>query len=193
MRTPLGPLLLVLLAIGLAVPAAAAKRSHHVRHKHHARAHTASAASPTHRLGAAHSWTAYTYRDKTGRVCYLIGEPRKVEPTHTRHQQPMVMVTHRPQEHVTNVVSLVENYPLKDGSNVSLDIDGTKFEMFTKGDSAWSRTADLDRTIVDAMMKGKEAVVKGTPKEGKPTTDTYSLVGFSRALKLIDKACKVKR
>ena len=103
------------------------------------------------------------------------------------------MVTHRPGENVANVVSFIQGYPLKEGSDVALDIGGTKFELFTKGDSAWARTAELDKTIVEAMAKGTQVVVTGTPQKGPPTVDTYSLGGFSQALSMIDKACDIKR
>jgi hypothetical protein len=152
-----------------------------------------SAATPTERLGSVEGWTAYSYRDKGGTVCYLAGSPQKSEPAGKKRKQPLAMVTHRPAENAANVVSFVEGYPLKNSSDVSLDIDGTKFDLFTKGDSAWARTSDLDKTIVEAMMKGKQAVVKGTPQNGPPTADTYSLAGLTQAVAMIDKACDVKR
>jgi invasion associated locus B (IalB) protein len=153
----------------------------------------AAAAAPTERLGAVQSWAAYAYNDKSGKVCYLLGTSQKSEPAHGRRKQPVAMVTHRPAEKAANVVSFVEGYPLKEGSDVSLDIDGTKFDLFTKGDGAWARTSELDKTIVEAMAKGKQAVVKGTPLKGPPTTDTYSLAGFAQAVGMIDKACEIKR
>ena len=155
----------------------------------------ASAATPSERLGAAASWAAYAYKEKSGRVCYLAGEPepQKREPAGRKHKHPMAMVTHRPGEKIANVVSFAEGYPLKEGSDVSLDIGGAKFELFTKGDSAWARTAELDKAIVEAMAKGKQAIVKGVSQNGQPTTETYSLAGFAQTLALIDKACEVKR
>src|SRR5438045_8980130 len=36
--------------------------------------------TPAERLGAADAWTAYAYSEKTGKVCYLAGEPKKSEP-----------------------------------------------------------------------------------------------------------------
>jgi hypothetical protein len=153
----------------------------------------ASSAGPAQRLGTAESWTAYVYKDKSGQVCYLAGGPQKSERANAKRKPPTAMVTHRPEEKVANVVSFVEGYPLKEGSDASLDIGGTKFDLFTKGDSAWARTADLDKTIVEAMAKGKQAIVKGTPPKGQPTTDTYSLAGFAQALAMIDKACGIKR
>jgi hypothetical protein len=151
------------------------------------------AGMPAERLGGLDAWPAYTYKEKSGKVCYLAGEPKKTEPAVGKRKPSIAMVTHRPGEKIANVVSLVEGYPLKEGSEVSLDIDGAKFDLFTKGDSAWARTPELDKSIVEAMAKGKQAIVKGAPQKGKATTDTYSLAGFAEALALIDKACDVKR
>lgn len=145
------------------------------------------------RLGFADGWTAYAYSEKSGKVCYLAGEPKKSEPAGRKRKHPLAMITHRPGEKIANVVSFLEGYPLKEDSEVSLDVGGAKFDLFTKGDSAWARTPELDKSIVEAMAKGKQAIVKGTPPKGKATTDTYSLAGFAQALALIDKACDVKR
>lgn len=151
------------------------------------------AAEPLHHIGGAGAWQAYVFADKSGPVCYLVGDPKKSEPAKFHRKPAVAMVTHRPKEGVTDVVSFTEGYPLKSGSNVALDVDGTKFSMFTKGDTAWSRTAELDHTIVQALTKGRVAVVKGTPQKGPVTTDGYSLAGFTHALSLIDKACNVKQ
>jgi Invasion associated locus B (IalB) protein len=151
------------------------------------------ATSPAERLGAEEAWTAYAYQEKSGKVCYLTGEPRKSEPISARRKAPLAMITHRPGEKIANVVSFAEGYPLKEGSNVSLEIGGVKFDLFTKNNSAWARTSELDKAIVEAMTKGKQAVVKGAPQKGPGTTDTYALAGFAPALAMIDKACDIKR
>ena len=153
----------------------------------------AATSAASQRLGSAEGWTAYAYKEKSGQVCYLAGEPQNSEPANAKHKPPTAMVTHRPDGKVANVVSFVEGFPLKEGSSAALDIGGTKFDLFTKGDSAWAATSDLDKTIVEAMAKGKQAILKATPQKGKPTTDTYSLAGFSQALAMIDKACGIKR
>jgi invasion protein IalB len=150
-------------------------------------------APATQRLGSSEGWNAYVYKEKSGQVCYVDGEPQKSEPANMKRKQPRATVTHRPDEKVANVVNFIVGSPLKDGSDVSLDIGGTKFDLFTKGDGAWARTSDLDKTVVEAMAKGKQAVVRGTPQKGRPTTDTYSLSGFAQALAMIDKSCGIKR
>ena len=144
-------------------------------------------------LGTSDSWSAYQATDGTGQVCYLVGKPQKSEPANFARKPPMAMVTHRPAEKIANVVSFVEGYPIKEGSEVAIDVGGGKFDLFTKGDAAWARTAELDRTIVAALGKAKRVVVHGVPQKGPATTDVYPLAGFPKALALIDKACGVKR
>ncbi|MGD9614100.1 MAG: invasion associated locus B family protein [Alphaproteobacteria bacterium] len=152
-----------------------------------------SAAPKTRSLGAVGAWSAYAAGDKASRICYLVGRPQKVDSAGIARQAPVAMVTHRPSENIANVVSFIEGYPLKDGSEVALEIDDRKFDLFTNDDSAWARTAEIDRTIVSAFIKGRTAIVKGIPNKGKPTTDTYSLSGFTKALSLIDEACGISR
>lgn len=148
---------------------------------------------PAKSLGSAGSWNAYVAQNKAGKVCYLVGAPEKTEPAGMKRATVMAMVTHRTADDVSNVVSFDEGYPLNESEDVTVEIGRDKFPLFAKQDTAWARTADLDKTIVSTLAKEKEAIVKGTPAKGHPTVDTYSLTGFSKALALIDKACDVKR
>ena len=71
---------------------------------------------------------------------------------------------------------------------VTLTIDGDDYNLFTKGDGAWSDSKDS--TIVGAMKKGKKMEVKGTSWRGTSTTDSYSLAGVKQAMDKIDQQCK---
>src|SRR5262249_51680881 len=82
------------------------------------------------RLGGVAGWSAYTYKERSGQVCYVLGFPAKREPPSGKRKAAVMMVTHRPQEHVTDVVSLAEGYVFKEGSDASLDVDGKKFDLF---------------------------------------------------------------
>jgi hypothetical protein len=171
-------------AVTLALPAAAAR---------HRRVPHGEAAVATETLGAAGAWSAYTAHDHTGRVCYLAGQPQRSESAGVSRHQPMAMVTHRPAEHITDVVSFVEGYTLKPGSVVTIAVGDRKFALFTEGDSAWNKTSELDHTVVAALARGTTAIVKGEAENGLRTTDVYSLAGFTKALAMIDKACGVSR
>jgi hypothetical protein len=148
---------------------------------------------PAKPLGSAGSWSAYLAQNKAGKICYLVGQPAKTEPTGMKRRQVMAMVTHRTEDNVSNVVSFDEGYALNENNDVIVEVGTDKFPLFAKDDTAWARTSDLDKMIVTALAKGKEAIVRGSPKKGPATVDTYTLAGFAKALDLIDKACDVKR
>lgn len=148
---------------------------------------------PAKPLGSAGSWNAFVAQNKTGKVCYLVGAPEKSEPASVKRTGVMAMVTHRTADNVSNVVSFAEGYPLNENDDVTIEVGRDKFPLFAKDDTAWARTSELDKTIVSALAKEKEVVVKGTPAKGRQTIDIYSLSGFSKALALIDRACDVKR
>lgn len=167
----------------------------------------ASAENSPKRLAANKSWTAYTYREKKSLICYLVGNPARREPARPPAERKAgakkpadtmpaeggrnasLLVTHDTVGKTRNVVSLVPGYAFKEGSSATLAVGGKSFEFFTKGDRAWARDAATDKAVVEAMRKGKEAVVKGAPVKGPATTDTYILSGFAPTMDEIDKAC----
>jgi hypothetical protein len=158
-----------------------------------AAANAAADPGPAKSLGSDGAWSAYLAQNKAGKVCYLVGQPEKTEPAAMKRKPVMAMVTHRTEDNVSNVVSFDEGYALNEDQDVIVEVGPEKFPLFAKDDTAWARTSELDKTIVAALAKGKDVVVKGTPQKGHPTIDTYSLAGFSKALVLIDKACDIKR
>ncbi len=90
-------------------------------------------------------------------------------------------------------MSFDAGYPLNPDNDVVVEVGPDKFPLFAKDDAAWARTSDLDKSIVTALAKEKQAVGKAAPKRGHATIDVYALAGFAKALALIDKACDVKR
>ena len=65
-------------------------------------------------------------------------------------------------------------------------------DLFTKGDTAWTRADKDDKAMVQEMLKGSTLTVAGESDRGTKTVDTYSLKGFSAAYKEINKACGIK-
>ncbi len=128
-----------------------------------------------------------------GQICYIVGDPAKTEPANAKRDPVHLLVTHNTSDKTNSVVSFIAGYAFKDGSPAELDIGGNAFSLFTKDDTAWARDAATDKSIVEAMLKGKQAVLKGSSARGTATTDTYALAGFGKVLAEIDKACKVKR
>src|SRR5579871_145225 len=147
----------------------------------------APSAPASNHLGDAQGWSAFADPDRGGKVCYLVGRPVKSEPSGLKRGDVYVYVTHRSADKSYNVVSFTAGYPYREGSEVELVIDTQRFSLFTNKETAWARDAETEKTIVEAMTKGRQAVVRGTSTRGTVTTDTYSLAGFSQVLGLIDK------
>jgi hypothetical protein len=152
-----------------------------------------AAVDAPHEIGGGEGWIAYTYNDKGGKVCYLVGKPSKSAPAKLTRRRVDAMITHRPGENATNVVSFEAGYPFKEGTEVELTIGGKKFSLFTDKDTAWAPDAATDKAVTEALAKAKRAVVKGTSSRGTATVDIYTLGGLPQALAAIDKTCNVSR
>ena len=134
-------------------------------------------------------WQAYTYKSADAKVCYVVSQPKSSDPKAAKRDPIFFLVTHRPGQKIRNEVSTIIGYPFKKDSKVELKIDEDGYTLFTNADGAWADTKD-DKTVVDAMKKGKIMTVKGTSWRGTSTVDSYSLTGISNALDKIDGACK---
>ena len=137
-------------------------------------------------------WSAHVISGKSGKICYLHGVPNKSAGKYTTRGDTYLQVTHRTKPQSVNEVSVTAGYPYKKDGVVTVVVDGKKFELFTDQDTAWSRDAVGDKTLVAALRAGTTMVVTGSSARGTLTTDTYSLSGFSAAHNAIGKACNIK-
>jgi len=153
----------------------------------------AAAAPNVESLGVFEDWAAFTYVDKGNRICFVQSRPKESLPKNVRRGPIHALVTHRPAEKATDVVSLLMGYPLRPKSEVKVDIDGSDFALFVEGETAWARDARTDTAIANAMIKGRSMEVKGVSTRGTNTTDKYSLNGFTAAIEAASKSCDVKR
>jgi len=142
-------------------------------------------------VGIFGAWSAFALAERTGKLCYLSAEPKKSAGKYTKRGDVYVQITHRPPR-TRNEVSIIAGYTFKPGSDVEVDIDGKRFELFTSRDTAWSRNAKGDAALIRAMRAGGTLIVRGTSSRGTPTTDTYSLTGFTAGHNAITKACGLK-
>ena len=144
-------------------------------------------------LGTFGDWTAYTYHDEMGRICYMASEPTKSTGKYSKRDDVFLMVTHRPSEKAFNVVNTVAGYTYRKGSKPTLAIDNKKaITLVSHEDTAWAKDRKTDDQLVEQMKAGSVGVLKGTSKRGTNTTDTFSFKGFSKAYDKISEACEYK-
>jgi len=137
-------------------------------------------------------WSAFTDDEGGKKVCYLGSEPKKETGDYKSRDETFVLVTHRPAEKTTDVVSVTAGYTYKKDSEVTLTVGNETFKLFTDGGLAWAPDTKADHAIVAAMKKGATMTVVGTSSRGTVTTDIYSLKGFSAAYSAANKACGIK-
>ena len=148
-----------------------------------------AAAQTIERISDNKAWSAFRYKEDGETVCYMASTPKQAEGDYTSRGDIFAIVTHRPASNRVGEVSINAGYTYKKESSVRLKIGSKSWDLFTDGTSAWAPTAQEDKAIVKAMRAGSSMTVKGTSSRGTLTTDTYSLLGFSKTLGDIDKAC----
>jgi len=144
-------------------------------------------------LGSFEAWTSVELVQSGSKICYMFARPASSEPKGLKRGDIMLTITHRPAIKRRDEVSFQAGYPYKKGETVAVDIDGKKFQFFTRPDvdpdAAWAQDPAADKAIVTAMKNGKALKVQGASAKDAKTTDTFSLSGFSKAYGEIGKAC----
>lgn len=143
-------------------------------------------------LGAFGKWSAYSYDDAGKQVCYAASLPIKSEGAYKSRGEVQILITHRPADQAVDVVSIVAGYSYKPDTDANVSVGTRRFDLFTVEGRAWARDAKTDKDLVQAFIKANSMVVKGVSSRGTPTTDTFSLQGFTAAYKAIGDACGLK-
>ncbi len=143
-------------------------------------------------IGQFGTWGAYTATPNGKKVCFALAKPSssKTNPPNCPRDPAYAFVSTRPAEKVTNEVSVMIGYTLKPGSELTLEVGGASYAMYTQGDGLWIKNAAEEERMVDAMRKAADAVVKGVSAKGTETTDTFSLKGLAQALDRLAQDCR---
>lgn len=153
----------------------------------------AQQAQSSNRVAAKTDWSVFVENDP--KECWSVSAPKETVNTRdgrvvaVRRSDILLFVFFRPGENVKGQVTFTGGYPFAEGSTVNLDISGTEFELFTKGEWAWPATEADDAKIITAMKRGAQAVLTARSARGTRTKDTFSLLGFTAAVEDAEKRC----
>ncbi len=143
-------------------------------------------------IGQNGAWKSYRSGSGANTVCFITSEPTKLEGKYDRNNrgETRVFVAHHGKDSdERGVVSSVAGYRFEEGRDVVFSIDGKAFNLFSVDTRAWATKPAMDRALVKSMKRGNKLKVTGISSRGNKTVDTYSLKGFTAAMKKIDKAC----
>jgi invasion protein IalB len=128
-------------------------------------------------------WNVYGKGD----TCYTATIPVSEAGNFKKRDQAYVLINAKDKGDEINVSS---GYVYKPKVHVELSIDGQKFRLFSKGENAWAKDAKTDKAIIAAMKNGDKMEVKGISGKGTYSIDSYSLKGFSAAVKRMKELCR---
>jgi hypothetical protein len=145
-------------------------------------------------LGTFGNWRAYASNDDKRPVCSMALAQRIPATKGFKRGASYLMITHRPTEGSTDVVSYISGYNFKTGSDAKAHVGTVDFDMFTQDNTAWTREASTDHKLAAAIRSHDSLIFTGTPaaKGMAVTTDKLNLKGSADAYRAIGKACGIK-
>ena len=139
-------------------------------------------------IGSQGSWDIYRHEIDGQPVCYLVTAPEKSSGNFKSRGEPYLMVARNGSDEYE--ISASSGYLYKPGSSAKLSTDGAKFTLTTSNNRAWLKEDKDDSAAVKAMKQGDEIILSGTSKRGTASQDSFSLDGFSAAMRQLDKLCQ---
>ena len=157
---------------------------------------SASAQETSNRVSIQTDWSVFVESDP--KECWAVTVPKKSEYSRggivvpnkkIKRGNPLLFVFHRPSQNVNGQVALAGGYTFANGLLIELDLDSVKYELVADGDWAWPPSPADDAKIIAAMKRGAKAVVTAKSERGTKIKDTFSLKGFTAAIKDAEKSC----
>jgi hypothetical protein len=136
-------------------------------------------------------WTAYKMTEGGQPVCYMSLTLRasKDKSLKLKRDDVVLMITHRPADNTVDVVSYTAGLKFKKASEVTVVAGSKTFNLFTQGDTAWSRDVATDRALAAAIRNGTSLTIRGLTARETAINDKLSLKGSFDAYVAINKAC----
>lgn len=141
-------------------------------------------------MGTYGDWLAYSFNENGKKVCYMASKPKKAEGNYSKRGDIFALLTHRPAEGTKDVFSYITGYTYKAGSDVTIEVDGKRFVLFTQDNTAWTPDEQSDARLAKAIQAGSKMIVRGVSSRGTKTKDTFGLKGSTAAYKKITSECR---
>ena len=145
------------------------------------------------RVAAKSDWAVFV--GEAPNECWAVSAPKETlnkrggVSVDVKRGQIQLFAIYRPSDDVKGQIAFTGGYPFAEGRNITMKIDGVTYELPTDGEWAWPPSADDEKKIIAAMKSGSKAVITAQSQRGTVTKDTFSLLGFTAAIKEASKRC----
>ena len=146
-------------------------------------------------IGTFKQWHSYNATQYNKQVYYILSAPEKKEGDYKKRGATYIIVAHRPGISSLGVVSIEAGFRYKLKSKIKITIDNKHhFNLLPHDETAWCANPATDKQLISTMRQGRKMIIESFSSRGTKVTDTYSLMGFGAAYKLIsDKAAQRKK
>ncbi|MEM1371054.1 MAG: invasion associated locus B family protein [Pseudomonadota bacterium] len=142
------------------------------------------------RINSYRDWSLFSHEEPQRKICFVASQPKEMEPAAAKRDAVFFYISSWPKDGVKSEISVRMGYPIKPGSTVKITVGGKRFELFAKDDNAFVANPQDELRLISAMKAGSLMKVGATSARGTATTDNYSLMGISAALKGLATTCR---
>tara|TARA_B100000900_G_scaffold351010_1_gene317899 strand:+ start:33 stop:545 length:513 start_codon:yes stop_codon:yes gene_type:complete len=141
------------------------------------------------KIGKYKDWEAMVVSEESGKVCFAQSSPILQTPK-TNKRDAKLFVAFRPNEKISNEVSVTPGYEFNKGNSVMAQSGKSKFKFDMKEQGfAWIADPKIELKMIKQMRKGSRIMITGYNQNNSQTVDHYSLLGFTKAYNASRKAC----
>lgn len=137
------------------------------------------------------NWSVFERQLNNKRICYIVGEIISEAGDATSRKAPYITITSFDPK-LDDEFSVSSGYVYKQNDIKIIFDKKTKFSLISKEKHAWPASNNDDRKIISLMLNSKQLEIIGTSLQKQTSIDTYSLVGFKKAYKRMQKLCNSK-
>jgi hypothetical protein len=140
-------------------------------------------------IGKYKDWEVLVAYEPGGKVCFAQSTPVLQAPKSNKREAKL-FVTFRPEENISNEVSVTPGYEFNNKNSVIAASGKSKFKFdIMQQGFAWIADNKIEVKMINRMKKGSRIMITGYNQNGSQTIDHYSLLGFTKAYNASKKAC----
>ena len=107
-------------------------------------------------------WESQFIKNGKDKICFAVSIPTKMSPKNLNRAESRIFITFRPNDGVSNEISITNGYPFGKKSKVNVNVGNAQFKFETKGKFAWLTNLDSELKMIKAMKKANKAQVIGS-------------------------------
>ncbi|PVE24178.1 hypothetical protein DC522_11885 [Microvirga sp. KLBC 81] len=150
---------------------------------------TCAAAQTPRLLGSYGKWTAWTFNENNSKACYVYSDALSKKPEALDHGRVGLSVRRLNSGKTRTEASLQTGYDFAPYA-IQVAVGSKRFTMIPRGHYAWLRKTEREKEFAQALSKGRTLTVEAVSRRGNKTIYTFSLKGFSAAIRKARRTCR---